>query len=203
VTHNHYDHLDEPSLRTLSRDRPVFVPEGLGAWFRRRGFAEVSELRWWDRASVAGVEVTFVPARHWSRRGLADTNRSAWGGFVLSSPRATLYHAGDTGWFGGFAMIAARLPRIDLALLPIGAYAPAWFMEPHHMNPEQALDALTALRARAMVPMHWGAFQLTDEPLLEPIERLRRAWNERRPSASLHVLAVGETLNAIDGVSSY
>jgi len=79
-------------------------------------------------------------------------------------------------------------------LLPIGAYAPAWFMEPHHMNPEQALDALQVLGARAMAPMHWGAFQLTDEPLTEPIEWLRRAWDARRPEAELHVMSVGETV---------
>jgi L-ascorbate metabolism protein UlaG (beta-lactamase superfamily) len=93
----------------------------------------------------------------------------------------------------GLREIAARFSTIDLALLPIGAYAPAWFMEPQHMNPEQAIDALEVLRARAMTPMHWGAFQLTDETLVEPIERLRRAWDERRPSARLQVMSVGET----------
>lgn len=194
VTHNHYDHLDEPSLRALRRDLPVFAPAGLGSWFRRRGFVRVTEMSWWDRAAAGSVTITFVPARHWSRRMIGDTNRSAWGGFVIEGPDATLYHAGDTGWFDGFASIAARFPAIDLALLPIGAYAPAWFMEPHHMNPEQAIDALLVLRARAMVPMHWGAFQLTDEPLLEPIERLRRAWSTRRPAAALHELSVGQTL---------
>lgn len=194
VTHNHYDHLDEPSVRTLRRDLPVLAPAGLGSWFRRRGFVHVTEMRWWDRAAVGGVSITFVPARHWSRRRIGDSNRSAWGGFVLEGRNATLYHAGDTGWFDGFASIAERFPSIDLALLPIGAYAPAWFMEPHHMNPEHAIDALLVLRARAMVPMHWGAFQLTDEPLQEPIERLRRAWDVRRPAAALHVMSVGQTL---------
>lgn len=194
ITHNHYDHLDAPSVRALRRDLPVFAPAGLGSWFRRLGFSRVTEMLWWDRAQLGPVAITFVPARHWSRRRIGDTNRSAWGGFVVEGREGTLYHAGDTGWFDGFAAIAERFPAIDLALLPIGAYAPAWFMEPHHMNPVQAVDALLTLRARAMVPMHWGAFQLTDEPLLEPIERLQRAWNARRPSASLHVLAVGETL---------
>jgi len=194
VTHNHYDHLDAPSLRSLPRDLPVFTAAGLGGWFRRLGFENVTEMRWWDRASAGPLAITFVPARHWSRRHIGDTNRSAWGGFVVEGGGTTIYHAGDTGWFDGFAAIAARFPAIDLALLPIGAYEPAWFMERHHMNPEQAIDALAVLGARAMAPMHWGAFQLTDEPLKEPVERLHRAWMLRRPAARLHVLSVGETL---------
>jgi L-ascorbate metabolism protein UlaG (beta-lactamase superfamily) len=194
VTHNHYDHLDEPSVGSLPRTLPVFTAAGLGRWFRRRGFTSVTEMHWWNVARAGALTITFVPARHWSRRTIVDTNRSAWGGFVVSGGGATLYHAGDTGWFDGFRAIRARFPSIDLALLPIGAYAPAWFMEPHHMNPEQALDALDVLKARAMVPMHWGAFQLTDEPISEPVERLRGAWDTRRPAAQLHVLSVGETL---------
>jgi len=194
VTHNHYDHLDEPSLRSLPRELPVFTAAGLGRWFRRRDFANVAELNWWETAIVGPLSITFVPARHWSRRTVGDTNRTAWGGFAVSGGGTTLYHAGDTGWFDGFQQIAERFPAIDLALLPIGAYAPAWFMEPFHMNPEQAIDALQVLKARAMAPMHWGAFQLTDEPLVEPIERLHRAWNERRPAARLQVMSVGETV---------
>jgi L-ascorbate metabolism protein UlaG (beta-lactamase superfamily) len=151
-------------------------------------------MQWWDRAHAGALTITFVPARHWSRRRFGDTNRSLWGGFVVEGAGRCLYHAGDTGAFAGFREIASRFPAIDLALLPIGAYAPAWFMEAHHMNPEQAIEALRELGARAMVPMHWGALQLTDEPLREPIERLLRAWEARRPVARLHVLAVGETV---------
>jgi L-ascorbate metabolism protein UlaG (beta-lactamase superfamily) len=193
VTHNHYDHLDEPSVCSLPRELAVYTAAGLGRWFRRLGFQNVTEMRWWDSASAGPLTITFVPARHWSRRRIGDTNQSAWGGFVVEGGGATLYHAGDTGWFSGFRLIAERFPAIDLALLPIGAYAPAWFMEPHHMNPEQAIDALSVLNARAMVPMHWGTFQLTDEPLREPLERLLTAWERRRPAARLQVLAVGET----------
>ena len=194
VTHNHYDHLDGPSMRSLPRELPVLAPVGLGPWFRRRGFSAVTEMRWWDRALVGPLAITFVPSRHWSRRRFGDTNRSAWGGFVVEGGGTRIYHAGDTGAFEGFRAIAERFPAIDMALLPIGAYAPAWFMESHHMNPEQAIDALCELGARAMVPMHWGAFQLTDEPLAEPIEWLRRAWNARGLSARLNILAVGETV---------
>jgi len=195
VTHNHYDHLDAPSVGALPRTLPVFAAAGLGAWFAKRGFTQVTEMRWWDRAQAGTLTITFVPARHWSRRSLGDTNRSAWGGFVVQGGGTTLYHAGDTGWFDGFVEIARRFPAIDLALLPIGAYAPAWFMGPHHMNPEEAIEARDVLSAKAWVPMHWGAFQLTDEPLCEPVERLRRAWDRRPREARLHVLSVGETLS--------
>lgn len=179
MTHNHYDHLDAPSVLALRRDLPVFTPEGLGAWFRKRGFTQVTDLPWWQRATLGPLTITCVPARHWSRRRTADVNRSHWCGFVIEGGGKTVYHAGDSAAFSGFAMIAERFPHIDLALLPIGAYAPAWFMEQQHMNPEQALDAFATLGARAMVPMHWGTVQLTDEPLLEPIERLTRAWESR------------------------
>ena len=195
VSHNHYDHLDEPSIRRISRNVPVLAPAGLGRWFRRRGFTRVTEMEWWQRHEIGPVAITFVPARHWSRRVPWDTNRSWWGGYVLEGGGATVYHAGDSAWFDGFRLIAERFPSIDLALLPIGAYAPAWFMGQHHMNPEEALDALALLRPRSFVPIHWGAFQLTDEPLQEPIERLKRAWMERKPAARLHLLSVGETLD--------
>ena len=195
VTHNHYDHLDAPSIALLPRDVPVFAPAGLGVWFRRRGFARVREMAWWDRAQEGPLTLTFVPSQHWSRRRLADFNESLWGGYVVEAQGRTLYHAGDSGRFDGFAEIGRRHPSIDLALQPIGAYAPAWFMERFHMNPEQAVEAFEALGAHAMVPMHWGAFQLTDEPLLEPVERLRRAWAARSPRGRLHVLAVGGSLS--------
>jgi len=194
VTHNHYDHLDAPSVDAVPRDVPVLTAAGLGSWFRTRGFEVVTELRWWERATLGPLAVTFVPARHWSRRMVGDTNRSWWGGFVVEGGGTTLYHAGDSGWFDGFGEIAKRFPAIDLALLPIGAYEPQWFMGAHHMNPEEAIEALRVLGARAMVPMHWGAFQLTDEPIAEPAARLRRAWETSRPVAALHVMSVGETL---------
>jgi L-ascorbate metabolism protein UlaG (beta-lactamase superfamily) len=194
VTHNHYDHLDAPSIAALPRELPVMTAGGLGAWFSRRGFATVRELAWWETAQAGPIRLTFVPARHWSRRRPWDTNRTGWGGFVIEGGGKTVYHAGDTAAFDGFHRIAGRFPAIDLALLPIGAYAPAWFMEAHHMNPEQAGEAFVAVGAAAMVPMHWGAFRLTDEPLVEPVERMVRWWERCRPAGALHVMAVGQTL---------
>jgi L-ascorbate metabolism protein UlaG (beta-lactamase superfamily) len=196
ISHNHYDHLDRPSLRAIAADVPAVVPAGMGRWFRRwHRQRRVIELDWWQSTEVNGLEITLVPARHWSRRGIFDVNRQHWGGFVVHREGATLYHAGDSAWFGGFAEIARRFPSIDVAMLPIGAYQPPWFMEQQHMNPEQALAAFEALGCRWMVPMHWGTFQLTDEPISEPATRLRRAWSAR-PLAERRLvsLAVGETL---------
>jgi len=192
VTHGHYDHLDLPTLERVGA--PVVAGLGTRRAVRRAGLA-VQELGWWEETRVGGVRVTFVPAQHWSRRTPFDTNASLWGGFVIEGRRATVYHAGDTAWFGGFREVGARFPGIDAALLPIGAYDPAWFMERQHMNPEQAVRAFRELGARTLVAMHWGTFKLTDEPLEEPPRRLSA---ERvrlgLPAHCVRVLAVGETL---------
>lgn len=196
VTHNHYDHLDAPSVKALPRELPVMAPRGLGTWFRRRGFADVRELDLWEATEAGPLRITFVPARHWSRRVPWDTNRSHWGGFVVEGGGRAIWHAGDTAWFDGFAEIGRRFPALDVAILPIGAYEPRWFMGDNHLDPEEAGCAFLASGARTMVPMHWGSFQLTDEPLCEPVERLRRWWDLERPrdGRSLRVLAVGESL---------
>lgn len=196
VTHSHYDHLDRGSVLALPRDVVVLVPLGLGRWFRRRGFQRVVELGWWESSACGPLRVTLVPARHWSRRRVGDTNRTLWGGFVVEGAGRSVYHAGDTAWFDGFREIGLRFPGLSAAMLPVGSYEPAWFMENHHLNPEQAGRAFLELGARRLVPMHWGTFRLADEPLVEPVERLRRWWAEDGPAGPrrLDVLRVGETL---------
>lgn len=196
VSHNHYDHFDAASLLALDRAVPVVVPLGLGAWFRRRGFTTVHELSWWSEALLGALRVSLVPARHWSRRRLGDTNRSLWGGFVVAARGEAVYHAGDTAAFAGFGEIARRFPDLKAALMPIGGYDPPWFMSHNHMNPEEAGEAFLALGARCLIPMHWGAFQLTDEPLTEPAARLEAWWrvNDPQDGRRLEVMAVGETV---------
>jgi L-ascorbate metabolism protein UlaG (beta-lactamase superfamily) len=195
ISHNHYDHLDAPTVRRLGRDTPVVVPGGLGRWFRRRGFSEVTELDWWESVQVGALQVAFEPAHHWSRRGLFDHCASLWGGWVLTAPGGPrVYHAGDSGYGPFFAEIGSRYSGIDVAMLPVGAYAPRWFMRPMHMDPEEAVQAAHDVGAPVMVPMHWGTFQLSREPVLEPIERTRAAWAAaRRDPADLWDLAVGES----------
>ena len=192
VTHNHRDHLDLPSLRGI--DRPVLAGLGLEAFFSRRGLA-CTELDWWQEARVGPVSVRFVPAQHWSRRGLRDTNETLWGGFVIEGSSARIYHSGDTAYFGGFEEIGRRVGPIDAALLPIGAYDPAWFMGKQHLNPEEAVRAFVELGAREFVAMHWGTFQLTDEPIDEPPARLHAEWQRRGfAPAACHVPPIGGTL---------
>jgi L-ascorbate metabolism protein UlaG (beta-lactamase superfamily) len=200
VTHNHYDHLDADVLRKLGDRVHVIVPEGMGRWMRRRGCRRVTELRRWQRADVDSLRVTLVPACHWSRRGIFDTNRVLWGGYVVEAGGSSVYHSGDSAWFEGFAEIGRRFPDLDVAMLPIGGYEPAWFMEHYHLNPEQAGRAFLDLGARHFIPMHWGTFQLTDEPLCEPADRMRSWWQQSGPSNPhrLHVLDVGASL-VLDG----
>lgn len=195
ISHNHYDHLDAPTIRRLPKNTPILVPAGLAQWFRRRGFHDVTDLDWWEAREIGGVSFDFVPAHHWSRRTLTDTNRSLWGGWVLTTGGGTrVYFAGDTGYGHWFGEIAARYPGIDVALLPVGAYEPNWFMKPVHMNPPEAVRACVDLGARRMATMHWGTFVLTAEPVLEPLERARTEWAAAgRPRADLWDLAIGES----------
>jgi L-ascorbate metabolism protein UlaG (beta-lactamase superfamily) len=197
ISHNHYDHLDAPTLRTLHRDTPVVAPARLGRWFRRRGFTTVTELDWWESVRCGAAEVTFVPAHHWSRRGFFDHCATLWGGWLLTTPGGSrVYHAGDSAYGPFFTEIGSRCPGIDVAMLPIGAYAPRWFMQNVHMDPEEAVQACQDLGARIMVPTHWGTFWLSQEPPLEPIERTRAAWSAAgRDRADLWDLAVGESRN--------
>lgn len=194
ISHNHYDHMDWATLRRLPRDTPVLVPGGLGEWFRRKGFTRVSEMDWWESTTIGRLTFDFVPSHHWSRRGPFDACRSLWGGWVVTSARARVFHAGDSGYGHWFREIGERYGGIDVAMLPTGAYDPRWFMSPVHMNPEEAVRALGDLGARALAHMHWGTFTLTTEPVMEPLHRLRKAWADTgRPRDDLWDLAIGET----------
>ncbi|WP_078628171.1 MBL fold metallo-hydrolase [Streptomyces sp. NRRL F-2664] len=196
ISHNHYDHLDAPTLRRLPRDTAVFVPAGLAGWFRRRGFTRVTDLDWWEAAELDGVRFEFVPAHHWSKRSLTDTCRSLWGGWILTDTRSPaprkVYFAGDTGYGRWFREIGRRHPGIDLALLPVGAYAPRWWLGDVHADPEEAVQACLDLGARRMAPMHWAAFVLSAEPVMEPLHRTRAAWSRAGlPREDLWDLPVG------------
>jgi L-ascorbate metabolism protein UlaG (beta-lactamase superfamily) len=195
ISHNHYDHLDAPTIRRLPRDTPVLVPARLAGWFRRRGFIDVVELDWWESHRVGAVQFDFVPAHHWSRRGLFDSCRTLWGGWVLTGDDGTrIYFAGDTAYGHWFTEIGARYRGIDLALMPVGAYEPAWFMRPLHLDPEEAVRACDDLGARRMATMHWGTFILSAEPVTEPPERAAKAWAEAgRVRDDLWDLAIGES----------
>jgi L-ascorbate metabolism protein UlaG (beta-lactamase superfamily) len=189
VTHNHYDHLDLPSLKSVRQ--PIVAGLGLAQFFAARGLS-CTELEWWGETRVGNVSVRFVPSQHWSRRGLNDTNATLWGGFVIEGSSARIYHSGDTAYFDGFSEIGKRCGPIDAALLPIGAYEPQWFMGKQHMNPEEAVRAFNDLGARELVAMHWGTFRLTDEPMDEPPVRLNAEWKRQALDPTrCHVLPIG------------
>jgi N-acyl-phosphatidylethanolamine-hydrolysing phospholipase D len=193
ISHSHYDHLDLPTLRRIGPDVTYVVPTDVGDLLRDAGLPRVVELGWWETHREGDLEITLVPAQHWSMRVPWDRNRRLWGGFVYRSPEVTTYHAGDTAFKEEvFASIAERFPAIDFAMLPIGAYDPPWFMQPQHMGPEEAGRAWEILRARVLVAMHWATFKLTDEPLAEPAERLRAWWGERDPER-LWIVDAGDT----------
>lgn len=177
VTHAHFDHLHRPSLRAIARatrkrcgKRPVIiVPKNVRDLVFDLGYERVIELDWWETAVMNGVEVTHVPANHWGARVIRDMHRG-FGGFVLRSGDQSVYHSGDTAYFDGFHEIGNRLSP-DVALLPIGAYNPPSFRAVH-TSPEDAVQAFRDLRAQWMVPMHYGTFRLSHEPMEEPVQRL-------------------------------
>jgi L-ascorbate metabolism protein UlaG (beta-lactamase superfamily) len=173
ISHNHFDHLDLPTLKKIGPNALFVVPLGVAPLLASAGLTRVIELDWWQSARAADLEITLVPARHWSMRTPWNRNDSLWGGFVVRAPEAAIYHAGDTASFDGFREIGERAGPIDYAMLPIGAYEPRWFMEPQHMCPEEAGEAFLALGAKKLIAMHWATFRLTDEPLAEPPARLR------------------------------
>jgi L-ascorbate metabolism protein UlaG (beta-lactamase superfamily) len=186
LSHNHYDHLDVATLRRLhARHRPLIVtPLGNDAIVRRAlPDARVIAGDWGDGFPLeGGAEVHIVPAYHWSARGMGDRRMALWGGFMLRTAAGLVYFAGDTGYGDGaiFRAMHARYGPVDVALLPIGAYAPRWFMAAQHTDPAEAVQIMLDLEARHAIGIHWGSFQLTDEPREEPLELLRRALAERK-----------------------
>jgi N-acyl-phosphatidylethanolamine-hydrolysing phospholipase D len=194
VSHDHYDHADLPSIKALAkRGVPFIVPIGLGDLIREAG-GRVTELDWWQPTTVGPVQVYCVPSQHFSGRSLTDANRRLWAGFVVVGSTRRFYHAGDTGYFDGFRTIGERFGPIDLAALPIGAYDPAAIMKFVHMNPEEAIRAAIDLRATTAIAMHYGTFDLTDEPLDEPPRRFHaEATRQALDPVVAWTLDVGET----------
>jgi N-acyl-phosphatidylethanolamine-hydrolysing phospholipase D len=194
ISHDHYDHTDEPTIRALAaRGTRFVVPLRLGEVVREAG-GEAIELDWGGTIEVAGVKIHCVPAQHFSGRWLDDRDRRLWAGFVVEGPTTRFFHAGDTGYFDGFREIGERFGPIDVAAIPIGAYEPLAMMRFVHLTPEDAVQVAFDVRAQRVVPMHYGTFELTDEPFDEPPRRFRRE-AERRGLAEdrAWVLKIGET----------
>ena len=202
ISHNHYDHLDRDSVVGLNNQPggpPLFlVPLGLKSWMAEQGIGTVRELDWWQQTQAGGLDITFVPVQHWSARGVTDRFKTLWGGWVLktnaAAPRPfSVFFAGDTGYSKDFADIHQRFDHFDLALLPIGAYAPRWFMQKQHVDPAEAVKIHRDLKARQSLAIHWGTFELTDEPLdAPPLALAAELQKADIPPADFAVLRHGE-----------
>ena len=177
LSHNHYDHCDRPTLARLAKrfDPTVITPLGNGALVKSTGLRKVEELDWWQDAKTSPLPLTLTPAHHFSARTPFDRNRALWGGFTIDVADRRIYFAGDSAYAPFFREVRRRLGPIDLALLPIGAYEPRWFMQSVHMNPAEAVQAHLDLEAAASVAMHFGTFQLTTEGIDEPVRALEQA----------------------------
>ena len=211
ISHNHYDHLDRNSVLLLAErggGKTLFlVPLGLKPWMGKQGIINVVELDWWQHHTVQvegrGVEFHLTPVQHWSARGMGDRSETLWGGWAVLSPDLHWYFGGDTAYSKDFIDTRAYLARrqtaamgggFDLALLPIGSYAPRWFMREQHANPEEAVQIHLDLGAKRSIGMHWGTFSLTDEPLDQPpMDLIEARAKQQMEEAAFSVMMIGET----------
>lgn len=211
ISHNHYDHLDDASVRALAQQPggpPLFVvPLGIKAWFSARGIANVVELDWWQSHPIATdagpVDVVLTPVQHWSARSFSDRMETLWGGFAVFAPDLHLFFTGDTGYSKDFNDIRERFASrqtadkgggFDIALIALGAYEPRWFMATQHINPAEAVQVHLDVNAKRSLGVHWGTFELTDESLDQPPIDLVAARRAKGVSdADFFVMAVGET----------
>ena len=177
ISHNHYDHLDISSLISLQKSNPkclILVPMGDKKLLDTAGIKNVFEFDWWDSIKINNTKFFFTPAQHWSARGLTDRNLSHWGGWYIQTPEMSLYHVGDSGYSEDFRQVRERLGSPKYAFIPIGAYAPRWFMKSAHVDPAEAFQIAEDVGAEYSVAMHWGTFSLSDEPTFEPLFRLQQ-----------------------------
>ncbi len=202
LSHNHYDHLDAPTVRRIAKQFPAanwLCPLGVGELLRSLGVQRVDERDWWQTADGDGYTATCTPARHFCGRGIRDRGDTLWSGWTIEADGIRVFFAGDTAFHMEFAAIAQRSGPFDLVMLPIGAYEPRWFMESVHMNPEDAVAAYGALTGDGpsrppCLAIHWGTFRLTDEALQEPPARFAQRWKEAEfPEAANFTFAIGET----------
>jgi L-ascorbate metabolism protein UlaG (beta-lactamase superfamily) len=172
ITHAHFDHLNRRSLRKVASRQPIIVPEGVGSLVHNLGFDAVHEMGWWDTWEFKKLKIIFTPAKHWGARLLIDRHRKC-GGYIIEYDGRRIYHCGDSTYFDGFKEIGKRYAP-EIALMPIGAYQPPSGRD-HHIGPEQAIKAFLELKSQIFIPMHFGTYRLSFEPMAEPPQRLMKA----------------------------
>jgi len=196
VSHNHYDHLDAPTIEALpQKDKiNIVVPLGLGSFFTERGYSHVTELDWFGKAEVGAITVTAVPSVHNSGRGLFDRNETLWAGYVFNNGDKKIYFAGDTAYGPVYEETGRKIGPVDYALLPIGVYEPRQRMRANHINPDEAVKIGRNFRAKRMVGMHWGTIRLSDEMFEEPPQEFRRVADKNGfTEDTAWILKIGES----------
>lgn len=202
VSHNHRDHCDEASLKIVSENNPkAAYLTGLKMDGLLRGFTgshNIQAAGWYQQyqTDTSKIKVFYLPARHWARRGLRDVNTQLWGAYVVQAGGTTVYFSGDTGYGGHLKQAGELFPGIDYCIIGVGAFEPRWFMGPSHIAPDDAVKAFAEMRAKTLIPMHYGTFDLSDEPVGEPDRLLRQLEREGRIKGELKILAVGQVLPA-------
>jgi len=207
ISHNHIDHMDGPTLRAIkgkNKDVVFLVPQGDKAWFDKRGFENCHEHMWWDQRSFCPpgepknqVTFSFLPASHWSQRGMFDKNRSLWGSWMIDCSGSRIYFAGDTYFDSHFSEIAQEFPNIDVALLPVGPCEPHKVLKDWHLDAQEAGKAFLQLGAKYFVPMHWGAFAFGVEHFDKPIEMIKAWWEKNTDlltEKKLRCMKVGQSV---------
>lgn len=196
VSHDHRDHCDKKSLKLIAKNNPgASYLTGLklnGLIKKITGSKNIQAAGWYQQYVTKEIKICYVPSRHWGKRYITDLNRRLWGGFVIQGNKKTIYFSGDSAFGNHFSDIARIFPQIDCCMVGIGAYKPPFIMEQSHLSPAQAMKAFVDTKANIMVPMHYGTFDLSDEPMSEPLKILRKIQQER-PGAEIRYLIPGET----------
>jgi len=196
ITHNHYDHLDQGVVKKLANRAHFIVPDGLEKWMRKKQVQQVTPVAWWQQVTLCNeIKITSCPAQHFSARSPFDRNQSHWCGWMIEWRGKKIYHTGDSGYCPHFREIGEKFSPIDLAMIPIGAYAPRCVMKPMHMNPEEATLVHKEIHSQLSLAHHWGTFRLTAEPIMEPVRLLKESQKKHGiPEKTFRVLAIGESV---------
>ena len=195
LSHGHRDHLDISSLKKLIKYNPeieILCPLGFKKMLKEIGFKKIQEAAWWQQYHVPLLNITFLPAKHWNRRFITDYNTTLWGSFAITTSNKSIYFAGDTGYAHHFKEINHYFAEFDICLMPVGAYKPKFVMEWAHTSPQEAVHGFHQLKGKTFIPMHYGTFDLSDEPASEPVRILKELKHEEKINGKLEILKVGE-----------
>ena len=197
ISHGHRDHLDERSIKTIlkySPDVEVLCPLGFTSMMRSWGVQNIQEASWWQMYKTAELEIVFLPAKHWNRRGLFDFNKTLWGSFAIKRKNEWLYFAGDSGFGEHYSDISSSISNFSHCMMPIGAYKPDFVMKEAHMSPSEAIDAFHIIQGKEFIPMHYGTFDLSDEPASEPIEICNKIDRAGKLDGVFHEPIIGKSI---------